>query len=68
MANNCVTCGRIRDRNMNPTNWKRHTNACALKNSTKKRKKNLNEVQLQSNSIHNFFNKRIKIQANNGKY
>lgn len=68
MANNCATCGRIRDRNMNLTNWKRHTNACALKNITDKRKKKLNEVQLQSNSIHNFFNKRIKIQANKGKH
>lgn len=68
MANNCVTCGRIRDRTMNSTNWKRHTNACAFKNITNKRKQKLNEVQLQSNSIHNFFNKRIKIQANNGKH
>jgi len=67
MPNNCVTCGRIRDRRMNSTNWERHTNACALNNVNTKRKKKVNELQLQSNSIQDFFNKKIKIQSNNGK-
>lgn len=41
MPNNCLTCGRIRDRRINSTNWERHTNACALKNTNNKRKKKL---------------------------
>jgi hypothetical protein len=46
MPNNCLICGRIRDRRINSTNWERQTNACALKNTNNKRKKKLNEVQL----------------------
>lgn len=66
MPNNCVTCGRIRDRRINSTNWERHINACAMKNINNKRKKN--STKYYSHSIHDFFNKKIKIQANNGKY
>lgn len=32
----CASCGRIRELNMNTTNWHRHVNAC------KKRKQSLN--------------------------
>lgn len=50
MPNNCVTCGRIRDRRMNSTNWERHTNACALKNVNNKRKKKRITTTVKLNS------------------
>jgi len=49
----CVNCGRIRDKNFNFTNWKRHTASCKKKSKNKWQSNNLDTL--------NFFTKKTQI-------
>lgn len=59
MPNICVTCGKMYNKGMNLTNWKRHVDAC------KKRKMPLNS---NNRLLEDFFNKKQRPNQIISKY
>lgn len=60
MPTTCVSCGRVRDVNLNLTNWQRHVNACKKRKSSK----NYNNHTLTEFLIP----KKQKTHQDNGKF